>query len=91
MQEAPYHEEYEGDLLLLLFLHVHPLLVAAVEAVVVVVAARGRREEGGEEDHLGELSHGVDEAGSHALPEGAVLGQAEVLQYNDKSRDLRET
>ena len=71
-QEATHHDEYERDLLLLLFLQVF--------FVEVVVAARGRREEGGEEDHLGELSDGVDEAGRHALPEGAVLGQAEVLQ-----------
>ena len=73
----PYHEEDERDLLLVELLHVHALLVAIVDVVVV---ARGRREEGGQEDHLGELGHRVDEARRHALPEGAVLRQAQVLQ-----------
>ena len=72
-----YHEEDEWDLLLVELLHVHALLVAIVDTVVV---ARGRREEGRQEDHLGELGHRVDEARRHALPEGAVLRQAQVLQ-----------
>ena len=74
-EEVPYHEEDEGDLLLVDLLHVHALLVAVADVVV----ARGRREEGGQEDHLGELGHRVDEARSHALPEGTVLRQAQVL------------
>ena len=72
-----HHEEDERDLLLVELLHVHALLVAIVDTVVV---ARGRREEGGQEDHLGELGHRVDEARRHALPEGTVLRQAQVLQ-----------